>query len=108
KDLTMFRAREKVTGDAALLSFDPNNGYTVSTALRQSRRFEDLGIYHYEEPVAQYDYAGIAEVADALDVPVSAGEQEYTRWQFRDLITQAKVDIIQPDIVKSGGITETR
>jgi L-alanine-DL-glutamate epimerase-like enolase superfamily enzyme len=108
KDLAMFRACKKVTGDDVLLSFDPNNGYSVSTAIRQGRRFEELGIYHYEEPVAQYDYAGIAQVADALDVPVSAGEHEYTRWQFRDLITQAKVDIIQPDIVKSGGITETR
>ena len=65
-----------------------------------------MGIYHFEEPVAQYDYAGIAEVADALDVPVSAGEHEYIRWQFRDLIQQAKVDIIQPDVVKCGGISE--
>lgn len=108
KDFAMFRACKQLTGDDVPLSFDPNNGYSVSTAIRQGRRFEELGIYHYEEPVAQYDYAGIAQVADALDVPVAAGEHEYTRWQFRDLIEQAKVDIIQPDIVKSGGITETR
>ncbi len=108
KDFAMFRACKQLTGDSVPLSFDPNNGYSVSTAIRQGRRFESLGIYHYEEPVAQYDYAGIAQVAQALDVPVAAGEQEYTRWQFRDLIAQAQVDIIQPDIVKSGGITETR
>ena len=50
----------------------------------------EFGIYHFEEPVAQYDYAGIRRVTEALDVPVSAGEHEYTRWQFRDLIEQAK------------------
>ncbi len=50
----------------------------------------------------------MAEVADALDVPISAGEHEYTRWQFRDLIQQAKVDIIQPDVVKCAGISEIR
>ncbi len=106
KDLEMFRQVKAITGDDIPLSFDANNGYSVSTAIQQGRKFEELGIYHYEEPVAQYDYSGIAEVADALDVPISAGEHEYTRWQFRDLIEQAKVDIIQPDVVKCGGISE--
>jgi L-alanine-DL-glutamate epimerase-like enolase superfamily enzyme len=108
KDLEMFRQCRKVCGGAIPLSFDPNNGYSVPTAIQQGRRFEELGIWHYEEPVAQFDYAGIAQVADALDVPVSAGEHEYTRWQFRDLIHQARVDIIQPDVVKCGGITEMK
>lgn len=106
KDLEMFRQVKAITGNNIPLSFDANNGYSVSTAIQQGRKFEEMGIYHFEEPVAQYDYAGIAEVAKSLDVPVSAGEHEYTRWQFRDLIEQAKVDIIQPDVVKCGGISE--
>jgi len=108
KDIEMFRQVRSITGDTIPLSFDANNGYSVSTAIQQGRKFEELGIYHYEEPVAQYDYAGLAAVADALDVPVAAGEHEYTRWQFRDLIAQGKVDIIQPDVVKCGGISEMR
>jgi len=106
KDLEMFRQVKAVAGDAVLVSFDANNGYSVSTAIRQGRKFEEMGIYHYEEPVAQYDYAGLAEVADALDVPVAGGEHEYTRWQFRDLILEGKIDIIQPDVVKCAGISE--
>ena len=108
KDFEMFQAVKEVTGDDIPVSFDANNGYSVSTAIAQGRKFEQLGIYHYEEPVAQYDYKGIAQVAAALDVPVSAGEHEYTRWQFRDLIEQAQVDIIQPDVVKCGGISEAQ
>jgi L-alanine-DL-glutamate epimerase-like enolase superfamily enzyme len=97
----------RAVGDRIELGFDANNGFSVSTAIRLGRRFQDeLGIIHYEEPVAQYDYAGIAQVVDALDVPIAAGEQEYTRWQFRDLITQANVAIVQPDLVKCGGISE--
>jgi L-alanine-DL-glutamate epimerase-like enolase superfamily enzyme len=97
----------KAIGDKVELGFDANNGFSVSTAIRLGRRFQDeLGIMHYEEPVAQYDYAGLAQVVAALDVPVAAGEHEYTRWQFRDLITQAKVDIVQPDLVKCAGISE--
>jgi L-alanine-DL-glutamate epimerase-like enolase superfamily enzyme len=108
KDWRMFRECKELTGHDVPLSFDVNNGYSVPLAIQQGRRFEELGIFHYEEPVAQYDYAGLAQVADALDVPVSAGEHEYTRWQFRDLIHQARVDILQPDVVKCGGITEMR
>lgn len=97
----------KAVGEKIELGFDANNGFSVSTAIRLGRRFQDeLGLIHYEEPVAQYDYAGLAQVVAALDVPVAAGEHEYTRWQFRDLITQAHVDIVQPDLVKCGGISE--
>ena len=42
----------------------------------------------------------------ALDVPIAAGEHEYTRWQFRDLITQANVGIVQPDVTKCAGLSE--
>jgi len=97
----------KAVGDTIELGFDPNNGFSVPTAILLGRRFQDeLGLIHYEEPVAQYDYAGLAQVVAALEVPVAAGEHEYTRWQFRDLITQANVDIIQPDLVKCAGISE--
>ncbi len=108
KDWAMFQECKKLTGDTVPLSFDANNGYSPATAIQQGRKFESLGIYHFEEPVMVDDYAGYAEVARALDVPVSAGEHEYTRWQFRDLIERAQVDIIQPDIVKCGGFTEIR
>ncbi|MFX0102085.1 MAG: mandelate racemase/muconate lactonizing enzyme family protein [Candidatus Hodarchaeota archaeon] len=108
KDLEMFREVKSILDDDFPLSFDANNGYSVPTAISQGRKFEKIGIYHYEEPVAQHDYAGLKKVCDALDVPVSAGEHEYTRWQFHDLITRGGVDIIQPDVVKCAGISEMR
>jgi L-alanine-DL-glutamate epimerase-like enolase superfamily enzyme len=37
-----------------------------------------------------------------------AGEKCYTRWQFRDLILEANPDVIQPDLIKAGGITEVK
>lgn len=106
-DWQIISAVRLVVGDKIELGFDPNNGYTVSTAISIGKKLQDkLGVIHYEEPVAQYDYEGIAQVVSALDVPIAAGEQEYTRWQFRDLIRIGKVDIIQPDLVKCAGISE--
>jgi L-alanine-DL-glutamate epimerase-like enolase superfamily enzyme len=108
KDLEMFRLCREFLPASTPLSFDANNGYSVSTAIRQGRKLEELGAYHFEEPVSPTNYAGIRAVADALDVPISAGEHEYTRWQFRDLILEARPDLLQPDIVKCCGITEAK
>jgi L-alanine-DL-glutamate epimerase-like enolase superfamily enzyme len=108
KDLQMFTLCRQYLPSEVALSFDANNGYSVSTAIRQGKAFQELGIAHFEEPLPQYDYLGLRQVVDALDVPVSSGEQEHTRWQFRDLIQIGNPDILQPDIVMAGGITESR
>ena len=108
KDFQMFKlCREFLPADVPL-SFDANSGYSVSTAIMQGRRFEELGIAHFEEPIPYYDLPGLRQVADALDVPVSSGEFESTRWRFVDLIELGNPDILQPDILTVGGITELR
>ena len=107
KDWEIVSTVRKEFGDKIDLQYDANNGLSVSTAIRLGRRFQDeLNVIHYEEPIAQHDYAGYAEVCAALDMAVAAGEHEYTRWQFRDLIEKAKVDILQPDLVKCAGLSE--
>jgi L-alanine-DL-glutamate epimerase-like enolase superfamily enzyme len=106
KDMETLEAVRKAIGDDVELKYDVNNGYSVQTAIRVGRAIERFNVIHYEEPVAQTDYAGYAQVVEAVDVPVAAGEHEYTRWQFRDLIAQARVDIVQPDLVKCAGISE--
>lgn len=108
KDLDMFKLCRQYLPDDVPLSFDANNGYSVGTAINQGKRFEELGIAHFEEPLPQYDYCGLKQVVDALAVPVSSGEQVHTRWQFRDLIQLGDPDILQPDIVMAGGISEVR
>lgn len=99
-------AMRKLVGDDFHILVDVNNAYLPHTAIKIARRLEELGVWHFEEPVAAYDYAGMAQVADAVDIPIAAGEQEYQRWQFRDLILQGHADIIQADVIKCGGITE--
>ena len=106
KDLEMLRTVRKAIGPDIELGYDVNNGYTPQTAIRVGKEIEALEVMHYEEPVAQTNYRGMAEVAEAVDIPVAAGEHEYTRWQFRDLIEQGHPDILQPDLVKCAGITE--
>lgn len=97
--------RDRVGYEVNLL-VDVNNAYTVNRALSVGRALEALQVFHFEEPLPAYDYDGYRRLQAALDIPIAAGEQEYTRWQFRDLITIAQVDILQPNVISSGGFTE--
>ena len=108
KDYRSFKlAREFLTG-GEYLGFDANNGYSVSTAIQQGRRFEELGIDHFEEPIPHYDLPGLRQVSDALDVAVSAGEQDAFRWWFHQLVLLGDPDILQPDILNAGGPSEVK
>jgi L-alanine-DL-glutamate epimerase-like enolase superfamily enzyme len=103
-DIAKARAVRKLVGDGFPLAFDANNGYSVGGAIRVGRVLEKLGYWWFEEPVQHYHVKAMGEVAQRLDITVSAGEQTYTLSGFADLIA-AGVRMIQPDIVKMGGIT---
>ena len=52
------------------------------------------------------DYDGLAYVKDKSNILIASGENEYTHYGFREMITKRAVDIIQPDVIKAGGILE--
>ena len=103
-DIAKAKAVRKLLGDGFMIGFDANNGYSVGGAMRVGRALEDLGYTWFEEPVQHYHVAAMGEVAQRLDITVSAGEQTYTLQGLKDLIN-AGVRMVQPDIVKMGGIT---
>src|ERR1700712_6066681 len=103
-DIAKARAVRKLVGDGFPLAFDANNGYTSGGAIRVGRALGELGYWWFEEPVQHYHVKATGEVARALDITVSAGEQTYTLAALADMIN-AGVRMVQPDIVKMGGIT---
>ncbi|MBL8699575.1 MAG: mandelate racemase/muconate lactonizing enzyme family protein [Alphaproteobacteria bacterium] len=103
-DIAKAKAVRKLLGPEFVLGFDANNGYSVGGAIRVGRVLEELGYLWFEEPVQHYHVAAMGEVAQRLDITVSAGEQTYTLQGLKDLIN-AGVRMVQPDIVKMGGIT---
>ena len=108
KDYQMFKLVREFLPPDIYLGFDANNGYSVSTAIQQGRRFEELGIDHFEEPIPRYNLPGLKQVSDALDVAVSAGEQDSFRWFFHHLVLLGNPDILQPDILNAGGPSEVK
>ena len=85
---------------------DVNQAYTVHTAERVGRALEELEVFHFEEPIAPWDLEGYNRLQAALQIPLAAGEQECNLWQFRDLITVANMDILQPNLTTCGGYTQ--
>ena len=108
KDYEMFKLVREFLSDGHYLGFDANNGYSVSTAIQQGRKFEELGIDHFEEPIPNWDLPGLKQIADALDVAVSCGEQDAFRWWFHQLVLLGDPDILQPDILGVGGPSEIK
>jgi L-alanine-DL-glutamate epimerase-like enolase superfamily enzyme len=103
-DIAKARAVRRLVGDDFPLAFDANNRYSIGAAIRVGRVLEDLGFVWFEEPVESYHVKAMGEVAQRLDITVSAGEQSYTLQSVAALI-ESGVRMVQPDIVKMGGIT---
>lgn len=97
--------RETIGPDVKLM-VDANNAYSTADAIRMARRLERYDLFWFEEPVSPDNVPACAEVAAATDIPIAAGENEYTRWGFRDLITARAVDVLNPDAKIMGGVTE--
>jgi len=103
-DIAKAKAVRGLVGERFPLAFDANNCYTIGGAIRVGKALEELGYWWFEEPVQHYHIKATGEVAQRLSITVSAGEQTYTLAGLADLIS-AGVRMVQPDIVKMGGIT---
>ena len=99
--------RDAIGADVRLM-VDANHCLTVPQAIRLGRELEKLDVEWFEEPISPEDIDGYVEVTRALDMAVAGGENEMTRWGFRDLVVRKAMDIVQPDVCAAGGISECR
>jgi len=100
-------AVKTAVGDDVRLMVDANQRFDVLGNIRQARLLEDLDLVWYEEPVLADDLAACAEVARAIGIPVATGENNYTRFEFRDLIERRAARYLMPDVCRANGFSET-
>lgn len=98
--------RRAMDGGVALM-VDANSGFSPRHAIEIGHMLQDNGISHYEEPCPYWEYEQTKQVADALDIDVTGGEQDCSPVDWRRMIVGRVVDIIQPDICYLGGLTMT-
>ncbi len=95
--------REHYGREMALYA-DANGYYEVDEAIRVGRLLEENKYAYFEEPVMYDDFEAIKKVADALTIPIANGEQDQSFVNFRWLIANDGIEIVQPDSYYFGGL----
>ena len=78
------------------------------TAVQLGKALEPLNIYYYEEPVHPLNVENMLEVHKNVNIPIASGERIYTRWGFREFLEKGAIQVIQPDVCNTGGISESK
>ena len=107
-DVARVRLAREILGPDKLLMVDINGAYTADIALECARAIEPFGIHWIEEPLPPSDLRGYAELRARSPIAIAAGEAHHSQRDFRALIDGRCVDIVQPSIPGTGGLTEAR
>jgi L-alanine-DL-glutamate epimerase-like enolase superfamily enzyme len=99
-------AAREALGPEIGLACDAHGTFTVSEAKAFCYMVRDSDLMWFEEPVVADDKEGLAEVRASAHIPISTGESEFTRYDFREICELRAADILQPDLAICGGITE--
>lgn len=94
-------------GDAIELYADANWAYGLEEATEVGRALAANGYGWFEEPLRPEDEQGYEVLAGRCDVPLAAGESNYTLDQAQRLIAGRAISILQPNVTRAGGISET-
>jgi L-alanine-DL-glutamate epimerase-like enolase superfamily enzyme len=117
-DIRALEAVRKRIGDRLELMVDCNQGWrmawdsyppwTLKDALQVARELERLGVYWMEEPLHRGDREGMRALRGMTDVRIAGGEMTRELYEFRDLIAEGCLDVLQPDAALVGGLTGLR
>ncbi len=107
EDRARVQALRQAIGPDLHLMVDANQAFDAPAAIRMGQALADLDLLWFEEPVNAQDLAGYAQVKAALPhLPLAGGEVLRTRFACSAYVRSGAVDILQPDVVNAGGITE--
>ena len=90
------------------MSFDDEKPWSLKDALAVARELERLGVYWMEEPLHRADRKGMRALREMVDIRIAGGEMNREMSEFRDIIEERCLDVLQPDVALTGGITGLR
>ena len=106
-DIARMTAIRRRFSDIVILT-DANTGYSVADVRQVMPAMDELNIGWLEEPFPAHDHRSYEQARDYGCTPLAAGENHYTRFEFHRVIEDGVITILQPDLSKSGGITEVQ
>lgn len=108
EDAERVAAVRSVLGPDRRLMIDANQRWDLPAALRALDVLGQYGLDWLEEPLRADDLSAYRRLRKQSPVPIALGENVHTIYRFRDFIEAEAVDIIQPNIIRVGGITPFR
>lgn len=106
RDLARIAAVREAFGDDLVMLTDANTGYSLADARAAMPGMDEYGVGWLEEPFPAHDYRSYIEAKGYGLTPLAAGENHYTRFEFNRVIEDGAITILQPDLSKTGGLTE--
>src|SRR5215813_14258221 len=104
-DVKRVKAMRQHLGEGFPLMADANMKWTVEEAIRAARAFQPYDLTWLEEPIIPDDVAGHARIIAAGGVPIAAGENLRSLWEFKNYIAAGAVSYPEPDVTNCGGVT---
>lgn len=108
EETARIRAMREAIGPDVGLMIDVNCAYDYAQALDAARRWAELDIFWLEEPLSPYLVDALGRLAERIDIPIAAGENEFTVHGFKPLFDRGAVDYAMPDVGRAGGLGETQ
>ncbi len=105
-DEALVREIRTAVGPDIDVMIDAGFVWDLKTAIRMAKRFSEYNIFWLEEPLHPDDLDGYARLSESVDVRIAAGEQESSRFSFLDLMDRGRIDVVQVDVTRCGGLTE--
>ena len=107
RDIERLAAVRAAFGDDIGIMVDANTGYSVDDVRQVMPALVAQGVLWLEEPFPPQDYRSYEAACGFGGIPLAAGENHFTRYEFNRVIEEKSIRILQPDLSKTGGITET-
>jgi D-galactarolactone cycloisomerase len=107
-DIEYVNSLREAVGPEVRLMMDANCAYDAPAARRILLGCEDAGVHFFEEPLAPEDLEGYKTLRGLTATYLAAGENLFGKVGFRRWVSEGALDILQPDLVSSGGITECK
>jgi galactonate dehydratase len=104
--IDLIRTTRETIGEEVDLAIDCHGQFDLPSAITLAKAVEDLRLMWLEEPVPAENVEALAQVRASTSTIICTGENQYTRYQFLDLLQRQAVDVIMPDLAKAGGILE--
>lgn len=108
QDVELVAAIRDAVGPNIEVMIDAGHAYDTKTAIQMAERFKPYNIYWLEEPLFPDNVDGYAALAASTTLRIAAGEAESNRHSYLDLMDRGKIDVVQIDVTRCGGLTEAK